>query len=67
MYIQLIIASLKTILHLTPFCLLDLLLTIMKKKKFYLLNIEGCQIANQNFTIIYWQFDPVWQFNSALT
>ena len=33
MYIQLIIAYLKTSLHLTPFCLLDLILAIIKKEK----------------------------------
>ena len=50
---QLIIAGLKTTLHLTPFCLLELILAIIKKgKKKYLLNIGVCQIANQNFTII---------------
>ena len=52
MYMQLIIAGLKTILHLTPFCLLDLILAIIKKEKFYVLNTRVCQIANQNFPII---------------
>ena len=52
MYMQLIIAGLKTSLHLTPFCLLDLILAIIKKEKFYVLNIGVCQIANQNFPII---------------
>ena len=33
MYIQLIIAGLKTSLHLTPFCLLELILAIIKKRK----------------------------------
>ena len=46
MYIQLIIAGLKTSLCLTPFCLLDLILAIIKMEKFYVLNIGGCQIAN---------------------
>ena len=53
MYIKFIIAGLKTSLHLTPFCLLDLILAIIKKKKFYVLNIGVCQIANQNFPIIW--------------
>ena len=52
MYIQLIIAGLKTSLYLTPFCLLDLILTIIKDEKFYVLNIGVCQITNQNFPII---------------
>ena len=51
MYMQLIIAGLKTSLHLTPFCLLELILAIIKKGK-KKLNIGVCQIANQNFTII---------------
>ena len=33
MYMQLIIAGLKTSLHLTPFCLLELILAIIKKGK----------------------------------
>ena len=49
---QLIIAGLKTTLHLTPFCLLELILAIIKKEKKYLLNIGVCQTTNQNFTII---------------
>ena len=57
MYIQLIIAGLKTCLHLTSFCLLDLILAIIKKEKFYVLNIGVYQIANQNFPISDWQFD----------
>ena len=60
MYIQLIIAGLKTSLHLTPFCLLELILAIIKKGK-KILNIGVCQIANQNFTIIWlavW-FSPI--------
>ena len=53
MYIQLITAGLKTSLHLTPFCLLDLILAIIiKEKKNYVLNIGVWQIANQNFPII---------------
>ena len=50
LYIQLIIAGLKTSLHLTPFRFLNLILAITKKEKFYVLNIGGCQIANQNFS-----------------
>ena len=62
MYMQLIIAGLKTSLHLTPFCLLDLILAIIKKEKFYVLNIRVCQIANQTFLSFDWQFDfPVFQ------
>ena len=58
MYMQLIIAGLKTSLHLTPFCLLELILAIIKKrKKFYLLNIGVCQIANQTLLSFDWQFD----------
>ena len=52
LYIQLIIAGLKTSLHLTPFSLLDLILAMIKKEKFYVLNIGVCQIANQNIHII---------------
>ena len=57
---QLIIAGLKTSLHLIPFCLLDLILAIIKKEK-NLLNIGVCQIANQNFTIIWLavRFPPI--------
>ena len=55
MYIQLIIAALKTSLHLTPFCLLDLILAIIKKEKNYLSNIGVCQIKTSlSFD---WQFD----------
>ena len=36
MYMQLIIAGLKTSLHLTPFCLLDLILAIIKKEKIFI-------------------------------
>ena len=53
MYIQFVIAGLKISLHLTPFRLLDLILAIIKKEKFYVLNIGVCQIANQNFPIIW--------------
>ena len=54
MYIQLIIAGLKTILHLTPFLLTWYDIGNYKKEqKFYLLNMGVCQIANQNFTIIW--------------
>ena len=57
MSVQLIIAGLKTSLQLTPFCLLELILAIIKKEKNYLLNIDllnigVSQITNQNFTII---------------
>ena len=56
MYMQLIIVGLKTSLQLTPFCLLELILAIIKKEKNYLLNIDllniGVQQINQNFTII---------------
>ena len=52
MHVQLIIAGLETSLHLTPFCLLQLILAIIKKKKFYVLNTGVSQIANQNFPII---------------
>ena len=41
MYIQLIIAGLKTILHLTPSCLLDLILAIIKKKKVLFIKYRG--------------------------
>ena len=47
-YIQLIIAGLKKSLHLSPFCLLDLILAIMKKEKSYVLNIRVCLNSNSN-------------------
>ena len=50
-HMQLIIAGLKTSLYLSPFCLLDLILAIMKKEKSYVLNIRVCPNANQNFPI----------------
>ena len=55
MYIQLIIAGLKTSLHLTPFCLLDLILAIIKKEKNYLSNIGVCHI--KTLLSFDWQFD----------
>ena len=46
MYMQLIVAGLKTSLQLTPFCLLELILAIIKKgKKKYLLNIDLSNIG----------------------
>ena len=41
MYMQLIIAGLKTSLHLTPFCLLDLILAIIKKEKKLFIKFRG--------------------------
>ena len=41
MYIQLIIAGLKTSLHLTPFCLLDLILAIIIKEKKLCIEYRG--------------------------
>ena len=38
---KLIIADLKTSLHLTPFCLLDLILAIMKKEKVLFIKYRG--------------------------
>ena len=49
---QLIIAGLKTSLHLTPFCLLDLILAIIKRK-ILCIRYWVCQIVNQNFPIIW--------------
>ena len=40
-YMQLIIAGLKTSLHLTPFCLLELILAIIKKGKKNIYQISG--------------------------
>ena len=41
LYIQLIIAGLKASLHLTPFCLLDLILAIIKKEKILFIKYRG--------------------------
>ena len=40
-YMQLIIAGLKASLHLTPFCLLELILAIIKKGKKNIYQISG--------------------------
>ena len=49
-YIQLIITGLKKSLHLSPFCLLDLILAIRRRKKgkSYVLNIRVCLNSNSN-------------------
>ena len=54
---QLIIAGLKTSLHLTPFCLLDLILAIIKKEKFYVLDIGFVRLLIKTFLSFDWQFD----------
>ena len=41
MYIQIIIVDLKTSLHLTPFCLLDLVLAIIKNEKKLFIKYRG--------------------------
>ena len=60
---QLIIASLKASLHLTPFCFLDLLLAIINEK-FYVLNIGFVILLIKTFLLFDWQFDfpPFWIF-----
>ena len=58
MYMQLIIAGLKTSLHLTPFCSLELILAIIKNGKNFIYKISGfVRLLIKTLLSFDWQFD----------